>query len=214
LTPSPAGNPRKLSESSVRIEPSNATAPSAARQPRGLAARLDRFFLRSLRGGYPSQLRFEERASAIERTAARFPVPRAAATALEALRRLEVSPVDIWHGSHIILRGDQGRMYEAWRSGARPRISSHYRNVPVQQYEISLGKNGALLFGLTPEGHTWLQTERHMFLLRRPLTLLEHTQDFLEYETIRQSIGPFGRSPHTERRPVEVAAADLGGLWP
>ncbi len=111
--------------------------------------------------------------------------------------------VDLWQGSHIIV-SDGGYLYNRWSRSRRahPRFSSHYRDVPIQQYGINF-KDHQLLFGKTSrKGSTWFQMEAHGFdpndILDDPRLVLHHGQDFLKYRYHRMNVGPFGFSPHTE----------------
>jgi hypothetical protein len=111
--------------------------------------------------------------------------------------------VDLWQGSHIITL-DNGYLYNIWSRLpiAVPRFSSHYRNVPLQQYGINFGDH-QLLFGKTSiDGSTWFQMEAHGFdandIYNDPNLVVYHGQDFLKYRIHRMNVGPFGFSPHTE----------------
>lgn len=71
--------------------------------------------------------------------------------------------VDIWHGSHVVLKGDGGRYFQAWAGMTlvvKSRSSSHYKGSPQPQLELAFGQHG-FLFGRTPEGDTWFQMENH-----------------------------------------------------
>ena len=111
--------------------------------------------------------------------------------------------VDLWQGSHIITR-DNGYLYDTWSKlpHARPRFSSHYGYVPLQQYGINF-LDHQLLFGKTAlDGPTWFQMEAHGFepnaLYSDPNLALYHGQDFVKYRIHGMNVGPFGFSPHTE----------------
>jgi hypothetical protein len=73
---------------------------------------------------------------------------------------LGVSPIDIWHGSHVVVQ-DGGDFYNEWKelASAQDRTSSHYTGVNQPQYEIDFPPHGALLFGLDADGNTWFQME-------------------------------------------------------
>ena len=113
--------------------------------------------------------------------------------------------MDLWHGSHAIVR-DNGHLYHRWSRlpGAVPRFSSHYSGVPVQQFGIAF-RDHQLLFGKTSTiGSTWFQMEAHAFnpqqILDDPDLVVYHGQDFLKYRVHRMNVGPFGLSPHTETK--------------
>ncbi|CAF1533020.1 unnamed protein product [Adineta steineri] len=123
------------------------------------------------------------------------------------LRRLMnetgISLVDLWQGSHVILL-DNGLLYDLWSKtpAAHPRFSSHYRQIPIQQYGINF-RDHQLLFGKTAtDGSTWFQMEAHGFdpndLYNDPDLAVYHGQDFLKYRFHHMNVGPFGFSPHTE----------------
>ncbi len=172
-----------------------------------------RLSLRAFQARYPSAERMAARAERLEKAPARLRLDSEGGELIDHLRALGVSDVDLWHGSHVILRNERtGRFYDLFKAQGSPRISSHYPQVKAQQYEIPLGKHGVVLFGLTPEGNSWFQLERHAFEgFRRPLSALEHTDDFLEYFTTKSNIGPLGRSPHTEHKnPVQLDLSAKG----
>ncbi|CAF3018341.1 unnamed protein product [Rotaria sp. Silwood2] len=115
----------------------------------------------------------------------------------------DVTLVDLWQGSHIIAL-DHGHLYNTWSkfSSAHPRFSSHYRDVPLQQYGINFFDH-QLLFGKTSiHGSTWFQMEAHGFdpneIYNNPDLVIYHGQDFLKYRFHQMNVGPFGFSPHTE----------------
>ncbi|CAF1544652.1 unnamed protein product [Adineta ricciae] len=128
------------------------------------------------------------------------------------LQRLQVetgiSLVDLWQGSHVIIL-DNGYLYNTWSQlpTALPRFSSHYRQVPVQQYGLNF-RDHQLLFGKTAtDGSTWFQMEAHGFdpndIYNDPDLAVYHGQDFLKYRFHGMNVGPFGFSPHTETtRPI------------
>jgi hypothetical protein len=85
---------------------------------------------------------------------------------------------------------------------ARARASSHYNQVPLEQYGISF-RDHQLLFGKTSvDGSTWFQMEAHGFdaddIYDNPNLAIYHGQDFIKYRFHRMNVGPFGFSPHTE----------------
>lgn len=110
-----------------------------------------------------------ERALALDRIASRFGAalanaPEGVRTMLEDVRRLGVDAVDLFHGSHVVVQGDGGVLYERWRQlGAtrRSEPSSHYKEVPVDQYELEIPGVGVVLFGKDQDGNTWFQLEAH-----------------------------------------------------
>lgn len=122
---------------------------------------------------------------------------------VDALLLSRLVKVDLWQGSHVIVL-DNGILYETWSQSplALPRFSSHYRQVPVQQYGINF-RDHQLLFGKTAaDGLTWFQMEAHAFdpsdFYSDPDLIVYHGQDFLKYRVHGMNVGPFGFSPHTE----------------
>ena len=125
---------------------------------------------------------------------------------LKDMQALGLDNVDIWYGSHVQLNGtngasgDGGALYRKWSQlpGIFPRESSHAHK--GQEYQIRTGsKNSALLFGCTPEGNTFFQTE-HNFA-GGP----EHGEDYDLYKLLKQNIGAEGISPHTDKNPLILA---------
>ncbi|CAM4887464.1 unnamed protein product [Rotaria socialis] len=121
----------------------------------------------------------------------------------QLMAETSVNLVDLWQGSHIITI-DNGLLYDTWSKSpsAHPRISSHYRNIPLQQYGIRF-RDHQLLFGKTTlNGSTWFQMEAHGFapteIYDDPNLAIYHGQDFLKYQFHGMNVGPFGFSPHTE----------------
>lgn len=99
---------------------------------------------------------------------------------------------------------DDGYLYHTWSKlpAAIPRFSSHYSEVPIQQYGIYF-RDHQMLFGKTSSnGSTWLQMEAHGFDLNdisnNPRLVIYHGQDFLKYKFHGMNVGPFGFSIHTE----------------
>jgi len=119
---------------------------------------------------------------------------------LDGIRAMGVSYVDLYHGSHMIIR-DEGAHYEQWRLlNAFPRISSHYRDVNTQQYELRLKDIGGLLFGKTKDESTWFQMEAHT---SAPENALLHVGDYLKHKLEGGvNIGPMGESPRTDQSPI------------
>lgn len=132
-------------------------------------------------------------------------LPPASRGVLDDLRALGVSETDLYHGSHVVIP-DGGLRYARWRAlDAAPRISSHYPDVHVQQYELRLHGIGVLLFGRTGDGSTWCQMEAHG---ADPQDALLHVGDYLKHEIEGgQNVGPMGMSPRTESRPLVAAPA-------
>lgn len=151
-------------------------------------------------------------------------------TIIADLEKLGLDEVDIWHGSHVVvggdgLAGDGGLLYERWKEldGAKSRTSSHASS--DTQYQIKVGPDDAvILFGRTENGDTWFQLERHpgrtgsLFskivsggssfvgnLADFELSFNDaHGDDYELYKKIRQNIGPYGVSPHSDRNPVRL----------
>jgi hypothetical protein len=128
-------------------------------------------------------------------------VPKASDRAREVLKSVEalpVSPVDIWHGSHIVVT-DGGKRYDEWKNGARERGSSHYRGFDSPQFEYDFPELGGLLFGKTPEGHSWFQFENHT--AEKYLNKFSHV--FFDYSLHKLggdiNVGPLGLSPKSEK---------------
>lgn len=119
---------------------------------------------------------------------------------LEEIRAMGISYVDLYHGSHMIIR-DEGTHYEQWLLlNAFPRISSHYRDVNTQQYELRLKDIGGLLFGKTKDESTWFQMEAHT---SAPENALLHVGDYLKHKLEGGvNIGPMGESPRTDQNPI------------
>lgn len=133
-------------------------------------------------------------------------------TALADIARIGVAPADAWQGSHVVVNGDHGSLYDKWRSlpGAEARTSSHYRDVNVQQYQIHYGE-GCLLFGKNANGDTWFQMEKWANApdwtryVTDPQASIGHQLTFLEYKALGENVGPMGRSPHTEHHdPLQI----------
>lgn len=143
---------------------------------------------------------------------------------------LGLDNVDLFHGSHIVIggdgrTGDGGALYERWKKldGAEKRDSSHESS--AQQYQLKVGPGDAVvLFGKTADGNTWFQFERHPGragnLAEKGFDVAKtvvgnvfdgelsykdgHGEDYDLYVKIRQNVGPFGVSPHSDRNPVRV----------
>lgn len=157
---------------------------------------------------YPETPREREAEQARLRSATTGPVaalPPDRRGVLDDLRALGVSDVDLFHGSHLVIE-DGGRRYAAWRAlDAHPRVSSHYPDVHVQQYELRMPGLGVLLFGRTGDGSTWCQMEAHG---ADPADALLHVGDFVKHELEGgRNVGPDGMSPRTEASPLVLAAA-------
>lgn len=149
---------------------------------------------------YPSQAQLGERAAQIDQQVARMDLGPAQKSVLADLQRLGVSSVDTWQGSHVVVKGDGGALYDRWKAlGAEPRTSSHYHGVPVQQYQLRFGSHG-LLFGKNASGDTWFQFENHPDkpFGKDPFNYLEHRLDYVKYKVTGENVGPFGFSPHAE----------------
>ncbi len=151
-------------------------------------------------------------------------------TIIADARALGLDDTDLFHGSHVFTenadgKGDGGELYRKWKEldGAEKRTSSHQSS--ETQYQIKVGPGDAVvLFGITPSGNTWFQLERHpgrtgnlaekgasglksgiSNLFHGDLSFDDaHGKDFDLYKKIRQNIGPFGVSPHSDRNPVLI----------
>ncbi|MBL8924438.1 MAG: hypothetical protein JNJ54_36655 [Myxococcaceae bacterium] len=128
-------------------------------------------------------------------------LPAAQREVLATLRRLGMDTTDLFRGSHAVI-SDGGRNFEAWRQlGAVPRKSSHYPDVPGQQYELQLKDVGVLLFGRTAKGDTWCQMEAHSGAGIN----LGHLFDYVKHKLSGNlNVGPAGTSPHSEKRGQEL----------
>lgn len=123
---------------------------------------------------------------------------------LAGLRSVGVDDVDLFHGSHVVVK-DGGARYRLWQTmaSARARTSSHYPGVPDTQWEIALPGTGVLLFGLTPDGHTWFQTEAHAD--SSGLEWMLHRLDYVKHKGFGfVNVGPLGLSPHSEKKGTEL----------
>lgn len=126
---------------------------------------------------------------------------------LTQLNKLGVDDVDALYGSHIVFggdgtrSGDGGALYRQLiqEYPVKQRTSSHYPGTKTAQYQIVTGPaNSAVLFGLTPDGNTFLQFEHNV------AGTTSHTDDYNLYRTLDQNIGPLGTSPHTDKNPLTV----------
>ena len=125
-------------------------------------------------------------------------------TLLEGMRGIGVDDVDLFHGSHVVVK-DGGLRYRQWQTlaNARARHSSHYPGVAQTQYEIVLPKAGVLLFGVTPDGDTWFQTEAHAD--SSGVDWLLHRLDYVKHKGLGfVNVGPLGLSPHSEKTRTEL----------
>lgn len=121
---------------------------------------------------------------------------------LERIETLGVSVGHLWLGSHVVVRGDSGDVHADWRRrGSRSRISSHYRGVDSQQFEVSF-KRHALLVGKNGSGDTWFQMENHAG--RTVTGKPGHVVDFFRLTLSGRNIGPLGSSNRTEQSPLVV----------
>lgn len=127
-------------------------------------------------------------------------------TLLEGLRGIGVDDVDLFHGSHVVVK-DGGARYREWQmlAHARARTSSHYPGVADTQYEIVLPEAGVLLFGVTPDGDTWFQTEAHADDESRRWEWIKHRLDYVKHKGFGfVNVGPLGMSPHSEKKGTEI----------
>jgi hypothetical protein len=122
--------------------------------------------------------------------------------------RQQSNVVDAFQGAHVVVH-DRGELYGKWsKLGAQPRISSHYQNVKVQQYEIKFPGMGAVLFGKTPEGQSWFQMEAHS---GTGFDALLHLGDYFQsVASGGKNIGPMGQSEHSEKRGRELHRGNEG----
>lgn len=142
-------------------------------------------------------------------------------TIVDDAEAIGINKVDLWHGRTVVLdggpgtMGDGGALYRKWKElgNTEERTSSHYQDIDAQQYQIRLGPgDSVVLFGLTDDGNTWFQFERHSgdnFDFSAPGDYIEglgelvsgflfgetdkHNLDYQMYLALgQQSVGPFG----------------------
>lgn len=180
---------------------------------------------------YPDSHEREEENARIEKLISeKGGLSKAGKAIIPDLRALGLDNTDIFHGSHVLLEdeqgmGDGGELYRKWKElpGAEKRTSSHHSS--ETQYQIKVGPGDAVvLIGVTDDGNTWLQLERSpgrtgstaakiLSGLGSGVSNLRHGElsfddahgkDYDLYKKIRQNIGPFGVSPHSDRNPVRI----------
>ncbi len=126
---------------------------------------------------------------------------------LTELNKLGVDDVDALYGSHIVFGGDGtsggdgGALYRQLIAAypVKERGSSHYPGTDTAQYQIITGPgNSAVLFGLTPDGNTFIQFEKDA------AGSADHISDYKLYRKLDQNIGPLGTSPYTDKNPLEL----------
>ncbi|MBS1954180.1 MAG: hypothetical protein JST89_08340 [Cyanobacteria bacterium SZAS-4] len=126
---------------------------------------------------------------------------------LSELNKLGIDDVDALYGSHIVFggdgtnSGDGGALYRQLINEypVKERGSSHYPGTKTEQYQIITGPdNSAVLFGLTPDGNTFIQFEKDA------AGSADHMKDYNLYRTLDQNIGPLGTSPYTDKNPLEI----------
>ena len=112
---------------------------------------------------------------------------------LGELNKLGVDDVDALYGSHIVFGGDGtsggdgGALYRQLINEypVQERNSSHYPGTDTKQYQIITGPgNSAVLFGLTPDGNTFVQFEKDA------AGTSGHTSDYNLYRALDQNVGP------------------------
>jgi hypothetical protein len=119
---------------------------------------------------------------------------------LQGLRELGVPDIDLFHGSHVVIR-DGGSHYLEWKSfNPQSRASSHYPGVHTPQYELPLGVLGSSLFGLDGQGNTFVQLEAAPWERATLFERARHSADYLLHVTSgKMNIGPLGLSPRSEK---------------
>jgi len=129
-------------------------------------------------------------------------LPESYRSVMTTIRSLGISNMDIYCGSHIVCR-DGGTLYRKWAAlGAFPRISSHYKGIDIQQFELRLEGIGSVLFGKTGEGDTWFQMEAHSASLTEAFP---HLLDYFKYRmNDGDNVGPLGTSPRNDGNPLVV----------
>lgn len=128
---------------------------------------------------------------------------------VQDMRRAGVKEEDLMYGSHFV-RDDNGALYRKWSkdSDAEKRISSHYKGVKAQQYEMEIAGR-PLLFGKTASGDTWFQMERSP-ASGGPVDLAKHMFDYGVYRATGKNVGPLGLSPYRDSNPIELPAPAEG----
>lgn len=163
---------------------------------------------------YPSKELFAARDLAIQRAIKALVFKPGQLRILSDLESLGVSNVDVWHGSHLVLKGDGGAYYRKWRDlGAKRRISSHYAGVVANQYEFPFFRHG-FLFGVNRAGDTWLQMENYA---GRDSIVggVKHVITYFQAELAGLYMGPLGYSPHRENsRPLVINASAVSPAFP
>lgn len=129
-------------------------------------------------------------------------LPESCRSIMATIRSLGISNMDIYCGSHIVCR-DGGQLYRKWSGlGAFPRISSHYKNIDIQQFELRLEGIGSVLFGKTGEGDTWFQMEAHSASLTEAFP---HLLDYFKHRmNDGDNVGPLGTSPRNDGNPLLI----------
>ena len=137
----------------------------------------------------------------VEKKAKKFDTDRLAM--LAELRETGVDDVDLFHGSHVVVK-DGGARYERWQNlGARARTSSHYPGVTTPQYEIDFPGMGVVLFGKDADGSTWFQTEAHADSSGLDWAL--HRLDYVKHKGLGfVNVGPLGLSPRSDKRGTPI----------
>ena len=153
---------------------------------------------------YPTVSAWKTRTAEISRRLEEVKIPEGARQVMNQMAELGMSSVDLWHGSHAVVRHDQGTLQQAWQKLAgSPRSSSHYPGVHSPQFQVDFG-DGALLFGKNLSGDTWFQLENHglpsspVEMLKHPWITLMHLIDYGRFRLTGQNVGPLGLSPHRE----------------
>ncbi len=130
-------------------------------------------------------------------------LPETYRSLMATIRSLGLTNMEIYCGSHVVCR-DGGQLYEKWAGlGAFPRVSSHYKGVGVQQFELRLDGIGALLFGKTGSGDTWFQMEAHSTSLT---DAFPHLMDYFKHCLSNgDNVGPIGTTSRGEQAPIVIA---------
>jgi hypothetical protein len=109
----------------------------------------------------------------------------------------------VLRGAHLRIR-DDGAFYDSWKSlrSADSRHSSHQSE--GKQYHVDGPLVHTVLFGkISP--WTWLQLERHPWDFRHSVG---HALDAIRYKFTGQNYGPYGTSPYTDSRYIEIMPHD------
>lgn len=143
---------------------------------------------------------------------------------LNDLLHMELTPHqmrEVLKGAHVRL-SDDGSFYEKWKElgenkkGFRERISSHPSIAGSKQYGIEGPCVHEFLFGIVEdkgEKKTFFQLENTPWAPGAK-NRLGHIIDAISYKATGQNIGPYGSSPHVDKKPIhhDVAVGARGEI--